>query len=148
MTFGIHVSGQELLPKDKRAFILRKIKQVGDLRGEVSVLFVSDSEIKALNKKWRSKNKSTDVLSFPAEMDGILGDVVISVETASMQALEWGHDFSEEILVLFIHGLMHLMGYDHELGSAEAKKQLEAEIVLLEQIKINPQIALCGRSSV
>lgn len=148
MTFGIHVSGQELLPKDKRAFILRKIKQVGDLRGEVSVLFVSDSEIKALNKKWRSKNKSTDVLSFPAEMDGILGDVVISVETASKQALEWGHDFSEEILVLFIHGLMHLMGYDHELGSAEAKKQLEAEIVLLEQIKINPQIALCGRSSV
>ncbi|MEI6789814.1 MAG: rRNA maturation RNase YbeY [Myxococcaceae bacterium] len=147
MSFGIHVSGQELLPKDKRALILRKIKQIA-VKAEVSVLFVADKEIKALNKKWRGKNKPTDVLSFPAEIEGILGDIVISVETAARQALEWGHDFSEEIWVLLIHGLMHLMGYDHELGLPEAQKQLEAEIRLLDQIGVNPQIALCGRCSV
>ena len=140
----IHVSGQDLLPKAWRVLILKKIKQVAT-QGEVSVLFVTDLEIKALNKKWRGKNKPTDVLSFPAELEGILGDIVISVERAQAQAREWDHDLTEEISVLFVHGLMHLMGHDHELGALEARKQAEAEMVLLEKIGIKSELALCGR---
>lgn len=141
----IHVSGQNLLPKAKRAFILSKIKQI-EVSAETSVVFVSDLEIQRLNKQWRQKNKPTDVLSFPAEVEGISGDIVISVERAKAQAVEWGHDLPEEILVLVVHGLMHLRGYDHEKSRVEAKKQTMAEMALLGKIGVNPKLALCGRA--
>lgn len=151
MSLEIQVTGQGLLPAAKRAGILRKIRSV-DGEGQISVLFVTDAEIKALNHKWRGKNKSTDVLSFSAQegepmpgLEGVLGDVVISVDCAQAQAAEWGHEFADEIVILFVHGFIHLMGYDHERGLKEAGKQVKAEMELLAQVGIEPKLALCGR---
>ena len=86
------------------------------LVGTVHVLLTSDAEIKRLNKAFRGKNKTTDVLSFPAanEAEGIAGDLAISLETALRQAAEQGHGLREELRILLLHGLLHLAGEDHE----------------------------------
>jgi probable rRNA maturation factor len=87
------------------------------LKGQVTVLLTTDAAIRGLNRRFRGKNKATDVLSFPAEgvgAEGIAGDLVISVTTALGQAAEQGHSLSTEIKVLILHGLLHLAGYDHE----------------------------------
>jgi len=96
---------------------------------EVSILLTDDEHIKELNRDYRGIDEPTDVLAFAqmegepigCEMnDGLLGDVVISVETAQRQAEEHGHSLDEEIDVLLAHGLLHLLGYDHE-NSEDAK---------------------------
>lgn len=96
---------------------------------EVSILLTGDEHIRALNREYRGIDKPTDVLAFSqtegepigCEMnDGLLGDVVISVETAQRQAEEHSHSLDEEIDVLLAHGLLHLLGYDHE-NSEDAK---------------------------
>jgi len=83
-------------------------------RGEVSVAFVSDARIRALNRGYRAKDAPTDVLSFPAEEPGFLGDIVIAAGVAKRQARRAGHGFGVEARVLALHGLLHLLGYDHE----------------------------------
>jgi probable rRNA maturation factor len=98
------------------ARFLRQAIEATGLAGEVSVLLTGDEAIRTLNRKYRHKNKATDVLSFPAmEMsEGVAGDLVISLETALTQAEERGHTLEMEIRVLLLHGLLHLAGYDHE----------------------------------
>jgi probable rRNA maturation factor len=95
------------------------------LRGQVTVLLTSDSAIRRLNRQFRGKNKATDVLSFPAlEMvEGVAGDLAISVETARMQAHDQGHALGTEIKVLMLHGLLHLAGYDHEKDHGEMARR-------------------------
>jgi probable rRNA maturation factor len=80
------------------------------------VLLTGDTALRALNRKYRHKDKATDVLSFPAAetAEGVAGDLVISLETALLQARERGHTLEMEIKVLLLHGLLHLAGYDHE----------------------------------
>ena len=75
---------------------------------------VPDARVRALNRQYRGKDAPTDVLSFPAEEKGLLGDVVIAVGVASRQAREAGHSLQTELRVLALHGLLHLLGYDHE----------------------------------
>lgn len=90
-----------------------------------SVAFVSDRRMKELNKLFRSKDSTTDVLSFPNEPDefdpdkGNLGDIVISAEQAQKQATENGFSLEIEIKQLILHGLLHLCGYDHETDNGE-----------------------------
>ena len=98
-------------------------------RAELSLLLTSDSGIRALNKKWRGKNKATDVLSFPlhsmqAIPDGSweLGDLVISLDRAKAQAKEHGVTLRQELDLLLVHGLLHLIGFDHEISSQEAQR--------------------------
>lgn len=90
--------------------------------GEVSILFTDDKEIHELNKTHRDIDKSTDVLSFPqydskddinTEMYFILGDIVISTETAKRQSVEYDHSLNREIGFLVVHSILHLLGYDH-----------------------------------
>jgi len=90
---------------------------------EVSILLTDDEQVRQLNREYRDIDSPTDVLSFSQSEgedvgagveDSILGDVVISVETARRQAKEHGHSLDEEIDVLLAHGLLHLLGYDHE----------------------------------
>jgi probable rRNA maturation factor len=110
------------------------------LRGEVSVLLTTDREIQRLNRKYRGKNKVTDVLSFPAgpfveKQENIAGDLAISVQTASRQGTACGHSLGTELKVLMLHGLLHLAGYDHEsdggrMGRRES--QLRAKLGLPE----------------
>ncbi|TNF47333.1 rRNA maturation RNase YbeY [bacterium] len=104
--------------------------------GELSVLLTDDSEIQSLNYQYRGVNRPTDVLSF-SQVEGdpiphekgpiILGDVVISLERAREQAVDLNVTVEEELRRLFIHGLLHLMGYDHEGSIADARKMKELE---------------------
>ena len=88
-------------------------------RGEVAIALVSDSHIQQLNKAYRRKNKPTDVLSFPAESgprraESELGDIAIATGIARRQAKAAGHSYETELRVLALHGLLHLLGYDHD----------------------------------
>jgi probable rRNA maturation factor len=83
-------------------------------RGAVTVALVPDRRIHALNRQFRQKDRPTDVLSFPAEEPGQLGDVVIALGVARRQAVAAGHPIGTELRILALHGLLHLLGYDHE----------------------------------
>lgn len=87
-------------------------------RGAVTIAIVPDNRVRLLNRQYRRKDKPTDVLSFPsAERNGrvpYLGDVVIAAGVARRQAVEAGHSLQTELRVLALHGLLHLLGYDHE----------------------------------
>ena len=116
----------------------RALEVFGLNKVELSVVLVSDAQIRRLNKLYRNKDKPTDVLSFPIgeKVEGwlILGDIVISVDTAKRQAQELGYSLEEELKRLLVHGLVHLLGYDHELGGEEEKKFFELEEFVLKGI--------------
>ena len=82
-------------------------------KGSVSLTFVSKEKIQELNKEYREKDKETDVLSFEAEGDD-LGDIFICYEVAKKQAEEYGEELEYRLRFLFIHGVLHLLGYDHK----------------------------------
>ncbi len=105
------------------------------LRGEVTVLLTTDKKIRELNRRFRGKDRATDVLSFPAEPgpEKVAGDLAISVPVARRQAAEQGHTLSVEIKVLMLHGLLHLAGYDHETDDgtmARRERRLRARLGL------------------
>jgi len=83
-------------------------------KGTLTIALVSDARIRSLNRRFRGKDLATDVLSFPADEAGVLGDVVIAAGVAARQAVEVGHSLQAELRVLALHGLLHLLGYDHE----------------------------------
>jgi probable rRNA maturation factor len=83
-------------------------------RGNMTVAIVSDARVHALNRRYRRKDAPTDVLSFPAGEPDSLGDVVIAGGVARRQAAAAGHSLQTELRVLALHGLLHLLGYDHE----------------------------------
>lgn len=96
------------------------------LRGQVTVLLTSDAAMRDLNRRFRGKNKPTDVLSFPAAkllQSQERGDIAISVDTARRQAREQGHALAVEIKVLILHGLLHLAGYDHEADAGQMRRR-------------------------
>lgn len=107
---------------------------------ELSLVLCGDATIQPLNAQWRGKDAPTDVLSFPMQEgddllqdDPVLGDLVISVETAARQAAERGHSLEQELLVLLVHGLLHLLGHDHEdeENPAQAERMRDEELRLL-----------------
>ena len=109
-----------------RAFAERALKVVPSKGAGATVAFVSDRRMRELNRRWRGKRGTTDVLSFPSGEEeferaegATLGDVVISVERAASQAAEHGLTFENEVEQLILHGLLHLCGYDHETDSGE-----------------------------
>lgn len=95
------------------------------LRGEVSVLLTGDKTIQDLNRRFRKKNKPTDVLSFPSAdfAAGMAGDLAISLETAARQAAAFGHGLGEEVKILLLHGVLHLAGYDHEIDEGQMARR-------------------------
>jgi len=101
----------------------------------VEVLIVSDSEIEELNRQFRGKPYPTDVLSFPLTYvaGGPLGSVVISIDRAEWEAKKRGHSVADEIKLLLIHGILHLLGYDHEVDKGEMELK-EREII--EKLKL------------
>ena len=126
------VNRQRKVPLDVRrwrAFTAQALKVVPAGGAGATVAFVSDRAMRELNRRWRGKRGTTDVLSFPAaqdefeKSDGLsLGDVVISVEQAARQAAEHGLKLEEEIRQLILHGLLHLCGYDHETDGGEMNR--------------------------
>ncbi len=129
-SLGLLTLKQTLRVPSARALsrFLREAQAAVRLRGQVTVLLTTDAAIRRLNRRFRGKNKATDVLSFPALTPSqvskarpgapahqqVSGDLAISVETARRQAAEQGHRLGVEIKVLMLHGLLHLAGYDHE----------------------------------
>lgn len=123
-------------------------KEVKD-RADISVTFLKSDKIQKLNNEYRGKDKTTDVLSFPMyesveeiieaeeSMEGelALGDVVINKEQAAVQAEEYGHTYKREMVYLFVHSLLHLLGYDHE--DKDGKKIMrKKEEEIMEEIGI------------
>ena len=111
---------------DLRPFAEKLAQSVDEADGsDFSVAFISDRRMKELNKLFRGKDSTTDVLSFPHEPDEFdpdktnLGDIVISAEQAARQAEENGLSLENEIKQLILHGLLHLCGYDHETDNGE-----------------------------
>lgn len=111
--------GRELRPPGLAAW-LRRVAPAR-AKGTVNVAMVSDARIRALNRTYRKKNHATDVLSFPANPQPpipnpsrFLGDIVIARGVARRQAREAGHAEAVELRILALHGLLHLLGYDHE----------------------------------
>jgi|SRR5882672_2027912 len=126
------VNRQRKLPIDVerwQAFSAKVLRVVPTEAAGVTVAFVSDRAMRELNRLWRHKRGTTDVLSFPAEQDEFekgeglrLGDVVISVEQAARQAKENHLSLDQEIAQLILHGLLHLCGYDHSTDDGEMNR--------------------------
>ena len=103
---------------------------------DIELLVVKNDEIQILNKEHRNIDKATDVLSFPMDFDFEhmpLGSIVISTDFVEEKAKEYGHSFNEEFSLLFIHGLLHLLGYDHEVDEGEHRTKEEE---LIKEFKL------------
>jgi probable rRNA maturation factor len=117
----------------------KALRTIGKAGHDATIAFVSDRQIKLLNKQFRGLSKATDVLSFPAgveqfvETESNLGDIAISVERAESQAMENGLTFEKEIAQLILHGLLHLCGYDHETDDGEMNR---TELRLRRELRI------------
>ncbi|NLJ57479.1 MAG: rRNA maturation RNase YbeY [Tissierellia bacterium] len=137
---------QDLLEitKDNEKLIEKAVETVLDmeeLRGdfEVSISFVSNEEIKELNRDYRNVDSETDVLSFPMddEFDGvtILGDIVMSTEKIIEQANDFNHSLEREMIYLTVHSMLHLLGYDHM--SEDEKQEMRAkEKVIMKNLNL------------
>lgn len=126
--------------------ILRAADVVGEVYGvadaEFSITLTDDAHIHALNKKFRGIDRPTDVLSFAfresdePEIVGadfeILGDVIISLERAKIQAEEFGHSFLREVIFLEVHGLLHLLGYDHIDDDQRREMEDEQKFIMMK----------------
>ncbi|WP_177564654.1 rRNA maturation RNase YbeY [Phascolarctobacterium sp.] len=112
---------------------------------EVDITIVDDAEIHTLNRDYRNVDRSTDVLSFALDEESeeepelvggpeehLLGDIIISAETAARQAEEFGHGLEREIVYLAVHGLLHLLGYDHMNDADKAVMRAKEEEALRE----------------
>lgn len=119
-------------------FAYGHLEEEGD--AEVSVSFVTNEEIKNLNRDYRNKDSVTDVISFALEEDDMniihedaprtLGDIVISTDRAKEQAEDYGHSYRRELLFLSLHGFLHLLGYDHMESDDEVKMNGKQEEIL------------------
>jgi probable rRNA maturation factor len=109
---------------------------------ELSVLMIGDRAMRTLNRRYRGKDRTTDVLSFPLRegkfphiQHRLLGDIVISVPAAVRQARAAGETLHDEIDRLLVHGLLHLLGYDHERGGRAARRMEARERRMREALK-------------
>ena len=122
---------------------LNRVRTAVGLKGAVDVLLTGDATLRQLNKDFRGKNKSTDVLSFPAPTAFAkkhAGDLAISLETAARQAHAHGHLLPDEVKILILHGLLHLSGEDHETDNgematreADLRRELRLPTTLIER---------------
>ncbi len=121
------------------------LDEKGRPNSEVSVVFVDDGEMRTLNNRFRGVNKSTDVLAFPinegrfaAINPDLLGDIVISVPRSREQSETHEHSIERELTILLIHGLLHLLGFDHETDKEEAAmKEQEMEFLMLVEEELS-----------
>lgn len=146
-----------VISDDLISLLERILQQAGTLEGvtdgEVDLTFVDDNQIHELNKEYRGIDRPTDVLSFAMnegteeelqiiyELDDedelgnvpdVLGDIIISVPRAKLQSEEYGHSLERELGFLFVHGFLHLLGYDHQDEESEAVMMGKQEAVLAE----------------
>ncbi len=119
-----------------------------DFKTEVSVTLTDNDGIRELNCEYRKIDKATDVLSFPiygaediallseADEPICLGDIVISLERAAEQAVQYGHSFERETAFLCVHSVLHLLGYDHEIGKEQEEEMFRRQEEILKKMKL------------
>ncbi len=133
-------------------FVLRARKAAG-LSGPVNVLVTSSAAVRSLNQRFRSQNKATDVLSFPAassisqprDAKKLAGEIAISADIALKNSFLLGHSAADEVKILALHGILHLAGYDHERDHGEMARQeaklrraLRLPVALIERAEPEP----------
>lgn len=137
----------------------RVLSAVGESRSELSLELIGDGRMRRLNREYRKKDRTTDVLAFPireavmprgaSPPTQMLGDVVISLPTAFRQAKEAGRSIDNELAMLLVHGVLHLCGYDHECSPREAARMSRRERALLHLISPVPRMVMyrAGRAT-
>lgn len=130
----------------------RVLVAVGEAQSELSLDLVGDGRMRRLNRQYRKKDRTTDVLAFAmressSPVSALLGDVVISLPTARRQAKEGGRSLSEELAWLLVHGVLHLCGYDHERSTAEARRMKLREQRVLRTLEPVPTLVTVPRVS-
>ncbi|MCX5727306.1 MAG: rRNA maturation RNase YbeY [Nitrospirae bacterium] len=125
------------------------LSDVGEASAELGIMFVGDQRMRGLNRKYRGKDRTTDVLAFAMRESftphasrltpDMLGDVVIAVPTAARQAKQGQRSLDEELTVLLIHGILHLCGYDHERSEKEARRMHRRERMILRSLARLPK---------
>jgi probable rRNA maturation factor len=125
--------------------IQRMLSAAGEAQAILSVEFIGDRRMRRLNAQYRGRDGTTDVLAFamreaPGPRSALLGDIVISVPKAAKQAAEHRHSIQHELTVLLIHGILHLLGYDHEQGHREAHRMRRKERAMLQAVKPIPRM--------
>jgi probable rRNA maturation factor len=117
------------------------LTELGFLEAELSLLFVNDRQIQTLNRKYLHRDKPTNVLAFSMREgefstlhSHLLGDLVISVETAKRQSSRFGLDSMEMVLLLMVHGVLHLIGYEHEGTKKGARQMTLKQRELFQQV--------------
>ena len=138
---------QARLDRQARAIL----SDVGEASAELGILFVGDQRMRSLNRQYRGKDRTTDVLAFamreaPHSSSSLLGDVVIAVPTAVRQAKEGQRSLDEELTVLLVHGILHLCGYDHERSEKEARRMHRRERMILGSLARLPKLAGCRKT--
>ena len=115
-------------------FARRVLRALNVERDDLAIAFVDDAAMRELNRKFRRKNKTTDVLTFPGDDPSHLGDIVISVDQARRQAADEKHSLATEIRYLVLHGILHALGYDHETDNGQMN---ELEISLRARVGLD-----------
>ena len=117
-----------VVDKKKYSTVAKKVLLGENRKTEtISLAFVGKEEINQLNKKFRKKNKPTDVLSFDLKQKGYLGEIVICPEVVKENSKKDGVTFNSEMMKVFVHGILHLCGYDHEKSKEEEIKMFEKQ---------------------
>jgi len=143
---GILIDDRQKKHKLSKTKLQKKAQAVlnalGSPKGELSILVVDDSEIKTLNKNYLNRSGPTNVIAFPMKEGDfsdinpqLLGDVVISIETAGREALQSGISTEERFAQLLVHGILHLFGFDHEKSEQDARKMEKKSDELLKLIE-------------
>jgi probable rRNA maturation factor len=132
----MEITEEHMLEIEKAVKAVLKVEKCeGDF--EVSVSFVSNDEIRELNREYRNVDSETDVLSFPMDDDkfngiSILGDIVLSTQKIIEQAKDFGHSLEREMLYLTVHSMLHLLGYDHMNATEKEEMRLREKDIMKE----------------
>jgi probable rRNA maturation factor len=132
-------TGKKLSTRKFKKIALTILELAAEKNAELSVALIGNVEMRKLNAKYRKKDYPTDVLSFPVEgimpeETRLLGDVIISVDKAIEQAQARGHSSEQELITLLIHGVVHLLGYDHERSARDARAMGRLEKRIYRQL--------------
>jgi len=107
------------------------------ITGDISILLTNDAEMQTINKQYKKKDKPTNVLSFPQNEKGIIGDIIVSLETVQKEAHEQEKSFFDHFSHMIVHGALHLMGYDHEKSKKAQKEMEELETEILADLGVD-----------
>ena len=116
--------------------VVARVLEAEEVQGQVAVVLADDAMIRSLNHDFRGKDAPTNVLSFPAKDEEMLGDIILSLDTLTREATEQNKDIWHHTTHLLVHGVLHIIGYDHE-DDAEAEEMEAREVALLAGFMIS-----------